>query len=44
MNIKKMCTSIAFGFYIRDEESFIEFKEKVIAISLMEDSLFGVLE
>lgn len=44
LNIEKMCTSIAFGFYLRDEESFIEFREKVIALSLLDDCIFSVHE
>lgn len=44
MNIKKMCTSIAMGFYIRGEEEFIEFKHKLFALSRLEDSIFTVFE
>lgn len=33
MDISKMCTSIAFGFYIRGEEEYEEFKLKILAMS-----------
>jgi hypothetical protein len=42
LNIGKMCTSIAFGFYLRDEEQFIEFREKMVALSLLDDCIFSV--
>lgn len=37
-----MCTSIAFGFYLRDEEQFIEFREKIVALSMLDDCVFSV--
>jgi hypothetical protein len=42
MNIKKMCTSIAFGFYLRNEDDFTEFRDKIRAMSMMEDSFISV--
>lgn len=36
-----MCTSVAIGFYIRDEERFREFKVKVTEMSKDENSIFS---
>lgn len=44
MNIKKMCTSLAMGFYIRGEDEYVEFKHKMLALSRMDDSIFTVYE
>jgi len=42
LNIKKMCTSIALGFYIRNEEEYEEFKFKIMALDKIEDSIVSV--
>lgn len=44
MDIKKMCTSLAMGFYIRGAEEYTEFKLKLTALSSLEDSIFTVYE
>jgi hypothetical protein len=44
MKLTKMCTSVAIGFYLRDEESFKDFKQKILKISKAENSIFSVYE
>ena len=44
MKLDKMCTSVAIGFYIRDEESFLDFKTKILKMSRESDSIFSVYE
>lgn len=44
LNIKKMCTSIALGFYLRDQEEYEEFKLKIMALNKLENSIVTVYE
>lgn len=44
LNIKKMCPSVAIGFYLRTEEDYIEFKFKMLALNKLENSIFSVYE
>jgi len=44
LNIKKMCTSVAIGFYIRGEDEFEKFKLKLTALSKLDNSIFSVYE
>ena len=39
-----MCTSVAIGFYIKNEEDFLNFKEKIQQLSRTENSIFSVYE
>ena len=44
IEINKMCTSIAIGFYIRGEEEYEEFKLKMIALSKADNCIFSIYE
>lgn len=44
LQIHKMCTSIAIGFYLRNEEAFEEFKLKMMALRKIENCIFSVYE
>ena len=39
-----MCTSVAVGFYIRGEEEFSEFYNKMMAFKKNENSIFSVYD
>ena len=39
-----MCTSVAIGFYIRNENQFQDFKTKILKMSKEENSIFSVYE
>lgn len=39
-----MCTSVAIGFYIKNEQSFIDFKTKILFLSREQDSIFSVYD
>jgi cysteine protease ATG4 len=42
--LDKMCTSVAIGFYIRDEEDYEDFKQNITTLSRGESSIFSVYE
>lgn len=44
LNINSMCTSIAVGFYLRDQDEFLEFKLKMSALSKTDNCIFSVYE
>ena len=44
LQIKKMCTSVAIGFYLRDEEDFQNFYNKMAALSKLDHSIFNVYD
>ena len=44
INIKNMCTSLAFGFYLHSMEEFEEFKMKIRALGVLENSIFSVYD
>lgn len=44
MKLSKMCTSVAIGFYIRNEEAFIDFKSIIMKMSRENNSIFSVYE
>jgi len=41
-----MCTSLAPGFYLRDEDNFRQFKEQIMAMKthFKEDCIFSIFE
>jgi len=44
LSIEKMCTSIAFGFYIQDEDAYLQFKVAMQSLAKLEDSIFSVMD
>ena len=44
ISLSKICTSLAIGFYIRDAESYNEFKTNLKELASMPDSFFSVFE
>jgi Peptidase family C54 len=44
IKLDKMCTSVAIGFYIKNEEEFKEFKQQISKLSKEEDSIFSVYD
>lgn len=39
-----MCTSVALGFYIRDYEDFNSFKQQIMCLANLENSIISVYE
>jgi hypothetical protein len=39
-----MCTSIALGFYLRGEEDYEEFKNKIKALDKLDNSIVSVYD
>ena len=44
MSLSKICTSLAIGFYIRDTESFENFKVNLKELAKMPDSFLSIFE
>jgi len=44
LELKKMCTSVAIGFYIRDEENFLNLRSRLFPLSREENSIFSVYD
>ena len=44
LKLDQMCTSVAIGFYIRNESQFLDFKEKIFKMSKEDNSIFSVYE
>jgi hypothetical protein len=44
LQTNKMCTSVAIGFYIRDEEAFYEFRLKLLELQKQENCIFSVYD
>jgi len=44
MPLNKMCTSIAVGFYIRDKDDYMSFKEKMYELSKSDHCIVNVAE
>lgn len=44
MPLNKMCTSVAIGFYIRDQPDFEDFKTRIKSLAKSENSFFTVYD
>ena len=44
MSLKRICPSLAIGFYIRNMDEFYRFKAQVEEMRQMEDCIFSVFD
>lgn len=44
LQTSKMCTSVAIGFYLRDEEAFHEFRLKLLELQKQENCIFSIYD
>lgn len=44
LELDRMCTSVAIGFYIRNQNEFYAFIEKIKSLSRKENSIFSVYD